>query len=210
MKIENLIKLSNFFYCLAQGSNLDVLLDKLQELDNFSARKQYAEKYFKHLSSGSSRIVYLTPEHTIIKLAKNSKGIAQNRAESNPKMYSPYINKILSRASNYSWIQTNYLDKITEKDFKRMTGLNFKDFGEAVRYALKNVSENSEIGKPPNFEEISKSEIFEEIKRLGQEFDLMPGDIARISSWGKKNNQPVLIDAGLTKGVFDKFYDSSS
>jgi hypothetical protein len=48
------------------------------------------------------------------------------------------------------------------------------------------------------------------MKRIGEKFKLMPGDLARISSWGTKDNQPILIDAGLTKDVFAEFYESSS
>ena len=61
-----------------------------------------------------------------------------------------------------------------------------------------------------NFDEVAKSEIYKEMKRIGEKFKLMPGDIARISSWGTKDGRPVLIDAGLTKDVFDEFYDDSS
>jgi hypothetical protein len=37
----------------------------------------------------------------------------------------------------------------------------------------------------------------------------MPGDLSRISSWKKRDNKPVLVDMGLTKKVFDDYYDSS-
>jgi hypothetical protein len=38
----------------------------------------------------------------------------------------------------------------------------------------------------------------------------MPGDLARISSWGTKDGRPVLIDAGLTADVFANFYEDDS
>jgi hypothetical protein len=217
MNINSLIQKVNNFYSLATSGKLPenskelrTILKNLDELETYQARKKYAEKNLKHLSSGSSRIVYLSNEKTIIKLAKNDKGIAQNKAESNPKMKSKFINKIISKSKNNIWLETHYLDKISEKQFKKMTGIDFEDFGKAMRYALKNVSDNSENKKPSKFDEISKSEIFKELKRLGTQFKLMPGDLAKISSFGAKDGHPILIDAGLTKDIFEEFYERSS
>lgn len=194
----------------ADSKDLKSVLGNLEHLETYTARKTYAERNLKHLSSGSSRIVYLTPGKTIVKLAKNDKGIAQNKAECNPKMKSKYLNKILSCAKNYSWIEVPYLEKITEKEFEKMTGLKFSDFGESIRYGLKEVSGNTDKEKPENFAEVEKSDIYREVHDFGARFKLMPGDLARISSWGEKDGNPVLIDAGLTADVFEDFYEDSS
>ena len=215
--INKLLRFSSYFLSQASreemppdSKDLQMILKNLETLETYSARKKYAEKNLSHLSSGSSRIVYLTQGKTIIKLAKNDKGIAQNKAESNPGMKSKYTNKILSCAKNHYWIEVPYLDKITTVEFKKMTGLEFKDFGESIRYGLKDVSENSDQEKPENFEEVAKSDIYKEVRDVGEKFKLMPGDIARISSWGTKEGHPVLIDTGLTKDVFADFYEDSS
>lgn len=218
MRPDKLLRLANLFYSLASESeqlppnsdNLKTVLSNLEKLETYAARKKYAEANLKHLSSGSARIVYLTPSKTIVKLAKNDKGIAQNKAESNPKMKSKYLNKILSCAKNYAWCEVPFLDKITEKEFEEMTGLDFTDFDESIRYGLRNVSGNTDKEKPDNFDEVAKSDIYREMKDIGEKFKLLPGDMARISSWGVKDGRPVLIDAGLTRDIFDKFYEDSS
>lgn len=216
MNVNKLLKFASMFYSIAKSESeklpdnskdLKTILKNLEELETYSSRKKYAEKNLKHLSSGSSRIVYLTPEKTVLKLAKNDKGIAQNKAEANPKKKSKYINKILSHAKHYEWIETSYLDKITEKQFKKMTDLDFDEFGDCVRYALRNISSSS-IEKPESYDDISKTEIFKEIVEIGKKNNLMPGDLARISSFGQKDGHPVLIDAGLTKKIFEEFYES--
>jgi hypothetical protein len=216
MHVNKLLRFANTFYSLAAGEklppdskDLSTVLKNLAALETYTARKEYAERNLEHLSSGSSRIVYLTPNKTILKLAKNDKGIAQNEAEANPKMKSRFLNEILSHADNHSWIETHYLEKITVKDFEEMTGLKFEDFGESIRYGLKNVSQNTDLEKPENFSKVEKSDIYKELHRIGEEFKLMPGDLARISSWGTKDNRPVLIDAGLTAGVFKDYYEDS-
>jgi len=218
MDANKLLKRAIYFHSLATSSeempdnskDLKTILKNIEGLENYNSRKEYAEKNLKHLSSSSSRIVYSTSKDTIIKLAKNDKGIAQNKAECNPKMKSKFLNEVIGHATNYSWMETHYLDKITAKEFNEMTGLDFDDFGESIRYGLKNVSGNTDKEKPANFDKVSESEIYKEMFRIGKEFKLMPGDLARISSWGTKDGRPVLIDAGLTKDVFSEYYESSS
>lgn len=215
MNINKLLRFATLFYSIAaaeelpeDSSDLPTVLKNLSKLETYGARKKYAEKNLKHLSSGSSRIVYLSSQDTIIKLAKNDKGVAQNKAESNPKMKSSLVNKVKKHSDNFAWIEVDFIDKITNKEFEKMTGLDFDDFGESIRYGLKSVSGNTDREKPENFDEIEKSDLYKELKDLGKEFELMPGDLARISSWGKKDGKPILIDVGLTKEVFAEFYES--
>src|SRR5581483_4632609 len=179
MDPDKLLKRAYYFYKLAASEEQSTVLKKLEELDTYNARKEYAEKELEHLSSGSSRIVYKTSKGTILKLAKNDKGIAQNKAEANPKMKSKYLNEILGHAKDYSWIETHYLEKFTAKEFEEITGLKFDDFGEGIRYGLKKVSGNSDLEKPENFDRVEKSDIYKEMHRIGSEFKLMPGDLAR-------------------------------
>src|ERR1700690_1105740 len=184
MNANKLLRFATLFQSLAAGEelppdspDLSTVLKNIEKLETYGARKKYAEKNLEHLSSGSSRIVYLSSDKTIIKLAKNDKGIAQNKAESNPKMKSKFLNKIIKHANNFSWVETYYLDKITTKDFEKITGLDFDNFGDSIRYGLKDISGNSDREKPEDFEKIEKSEIYKELHDIGKEFKLMPGDL---------------------------------
>jgi uncharacterized protein YpmB len=217
MNVNKLLRFATMFYSLAAGEelpensdDLKTVLSNLEKLETFAARKKYAEKNLEHLSSGSSRIVYLTKDHTIVKLAKNDKGVAQNEAEANPKMKGKFLNKVLGCADNHAWIEVCYLEKITEKEFEEMTDIKFDDFGEAIRYGLRKISSNKDLEKPNNFDEVSKSALYKEVQEVAEEFKLLPGDIARISSWGEKDGHPVLIDAGLTRDIYDEYYEDTS
>lgn len=217
MDIDKILKCASKFYRMAvskeelpsDSDDLHTVLDNLEKLETFRARKKYAERNLKHLSSGSSRIVYLTDDGTIIKLAKNEKGLAQNRVESNPKMKSKFLNKAIKSARNNAWMECPHLKKIKEKQFKDMTGIDFKLFSNAIEYGLKDVA-GTYRDKPSSFDEVKDSEIYKELIKVGKKFKLMPGDMARISSWGVLDNHPVLIDAGLTREVYDKFYEYES
>lgn len=215
MNSNKLLRFANSFCSLAMKEKLPenskdtkVILKNLESLESFSARKKYAAANLKHLSSGSSRIVYLTPDKTILKLAKNEKGLAQNEAESNPKMKSKYLNPILKRAKNDAWIEVPYLDKLTEKEFKKITTISFNDFSTSIRYGLKSVSGNSDKEKPDCFDVVSKHPLYIAMLEVGKKFKLMPGDLSKISSWGTSKGKPILIDAGLTQKVYEDFYES--
>jgi len=220
MNPDNLLKLANLFYSTADShskerlpknsEDLPEVLKNIERLDTYKARVEYAENNMEHLSSGSARIAFKTNEDTVIKLAKNDKGIAQNKVEVKASGTSKFINKCIRHAKNMYWIEVDYLDKISEKDFEKLSGISFKDFGEAISYGLKNVSENSGEKKPKNFDEVSKTEIYKEIKKVGEELELLPGDLERISSWHRKGNQLILVDAGLTRKVYDDYYDDST
>lgn len=219
MHTNKLLRFAEMFYSLAiseripeDSKDINTILKNLENIETYTARKKYAERNLKHLSSGSSRIVYLTENQTVIKLAKNDRGIAQNGAETKAasKIKSVYLNRVLKHAQNYSWVETPYLDKITEKEFEKMTGVSFNNFDEAIRFSLKKISENTGLKKPDNFGKTSSTVIFKEIDKMGRELDLMPGDLARISSFGQKDNHPVLMDSGLTKKVYEDFYEDPS
>lgn len=203
----NLLRLANLFSTLASSSkNIKSILKQIDELDSFNSKKEYAEDNLKHLSSGSSRLVYLTCDNTVIKLAKNDKGIEQNKAESKASGKCKYLNSTKNTAKDFSWIEVAYFDKISSKQFEDLLGFSFNDFCDCIKYSLKKISD-SDLDKPKCFDKISKSEFFKEIIDVSLKFKLMPGDLVRISSWGTNGDYPILLDAGLTKEIYDKFYD---
>ena len=102
---------------------------------------------------------------------------------------------------------------MNEKKFKDLTKIDFKEFGDSLRYVLKDISSNPDFKKPKFFDKIKENSFFKEISKLGKKLELMPGDLAKISSWGinnsgnSSNSFPILIDSGLTKDIYNAFYD---
>lgn len=216
---DKLLKLAAQFLSHAQkeeeqipdnSASLSVVLRNLGQLQTFTARKKYAEENLERLSSGSSRLTYLTNQKTVVKLASNEKGLAQNKAETHPKTKSQHLNPTLRHDKNYAWIEVPFLNRLTEKEFYAMTGLDFEQFGEALRYGLRDISGNSDKDKPRKFADIAKTPLYKEMVRIGKACKLMPGDLARISSWGEKDGKPVIIDGGLTQKVFEIHYEDDS
>lgn len=214
MSTDNLLKLVNKFFKLATESeelpadskDVAVVLKNLTKIETFTARVEYAEKNLDHLSSGSSRVVYTLPgKKEVLKLAKNERGVAQNKVEA--KLKCKYINKTTKACPDGTWKLSPFLDKVTEKEFEKLCDMNFKEFGAALEYGLKSVSDNSDKKKPKNFDEISKSEMYKDLVTCGKKHELMPGDLSRISSWGQIDGHPTLLDAGLTRDIYDEFYE---
>ena len=198
---DKILKIASYFYSLAT----DDIKSSLDSLESFKDRIELAEKKLKHLSSGSSRIVFLTSRGTVIKLAKNKKGLAQNKAESNPKMKSKFLNKILDKSPKHFWLEVNFIDKINPDQFKKILGFDFEDFKKTLRFLIgKNKS------KPNKFNKIKELDLVKDMVRLCEDFDLVSGDIVRISSWGEKDGNLILIDSGLTRKIYETYYDSNS
>lgn len=210
--MHQLLRLARLYYDIAKSANVsfEEILKQLSHLETFKDRIDYAEKHLEHLSSGSSRLIYITPENTILKLARNEKGIAQNKAEGNPKMKCKYINPTLKMDKDGLWKTSPYLEKITAKEFEELTGFSLEDFGRAISWGLRNVADDdNDDEKPEGLEKVFKSDLYKELVKVGKEFDLMPGDMERISSWvvSKDGKYPLIVDAGLTREIFDKYYD---
>ena len=200
----NLIDKINLFYKLAMQDS--ETLKKLSNMETFKEKIDYAEEHLNHFSSGSSRIVYLLPgEKEVLKLAKNEKGEAQNKSEA--KVQGKYLNHANLSCKKGTWIIAPFLQKITEKEFEQLCGYNFKDFTQSIRYEIKKGSSDS-IDKPKAFKEVEKSDFFKEFLASVKKYDLTSGDIARISSWGKSDGHPILLDSGLTRKIFDDYYES--
>ncbi len=204
-KIDTLFRLAVESEKVPEASkDTGTILKTLSGLETFKARVDYAEKCLDHLSSGSSRVIYtMNDGKEVMKLAKNDRGVAQNIAES--KVKSKYVNKTTKSDPDGVWKLSPFLEKVTEKEFEKMAGCSFEEFGEAIRFGLKSIS-TSDVKKPKNFDDVSKLEIYKEVVKISKQHDLMPGDIARISSWGQVDGHPTLLDAGLTKEIYDEFY----
>jgi hypothetical protein len=204
------LKLATIYRQAIDKSQLDQILTKLSDLPYFKDRIDLAEKEFEHLSSGSSRIIYRLPDDTVLKLAKNKKGLAQNKIESDPGMSSPFVNPTLRSDPSGIWKVSPFRTKITEKEFQALTDIDFKDFGNALKYALRSFSGDKDQDKPAHYDQIARTPIFQDITKIAKHFKVLPGDLARISSWSEHDDHPIATDMGLTREIYDTYYDDES
>jgi hypothetical protein len=146
-------------------------------------------KTLPFIGKGSSRKVYDLENGYVVKVAMNSKGIAQNKTEVN--IYEEDINDyyamdIFANIHSYS---EDFKIIIVEKCTKVK---NIK----MVKQLLDNI-DSIEIER--NFIDL--------ITEISSRYGLINNDISRPSSWGlNSQNKPVLIDYGLTHDVYYKNY----
>lgn len=193
-------------------------MDYFKSLTSFNARIRYCETFLQRISSGSSRIVYKIDENTVLKLAKNQKGIAQNEVEGQHDCYRDNMNmfaKIYDTDENYLWIEMQLAKKARVSDFKRLTGYDFNTVCYWIDYCKPDRYRNSNPLKTffdsPEFEENwDEYGLLAELQEYIGNYDVPIGDLKRISSWGVVNGEYgeelVLIDYGLTNDVFNNYY----
>jgi hypothetical protein len=192
-------------------------IEEFKQLKSFNQRIQYCEQHLQRISSGSSRIVYKIDDEKVLKLAKNKKGLAQNKAEIDygTEIYlEGIVANIFEYEENGLWVEMELAKKITEGEFKRISGFNFKDFAAAL---------NNYYHERTNYRNGYKMEVDSEIvaemwedefvygifQYLGN-YKVTVGDLTRLSTYGivKRDGQDtiVLIDYGLTEDVYKSHY----
>jgi hypothetical protein len=194
--------------------------DELNSIKSFSGKIAYCEKNLTRLSSGSSRIVYVIDEKSVLKLAKNKKGLDQNYNEisySDDAYFGNIFAKVLdspyeSNNEDSSWLIMEFAKKLSLNDFKKILGYSFKDYSTFIQ--------NFEIKHHPSkYRGMSVSKIDDDVYEILVEDSFANditafmdstncsyGDLVRISSYGIVNGNIVLIDYGLTGEIFDTHY----
>lgn len=183
----------------------------------------YALERATKIGTGSSRIAFEVEYEgrpTILKIARNKKGLAQNEVES--KMLSDgYIEKmeltiplIDYDTTNIQplWIHTEKADKVTEKKLCKLLHCdNLFQLIQMVKSKYKHSSlyaqyynELKEINTEEELEDLVV--LVDNLYSLSNEFDIALGDLQKTNSWGLYKGKPVIIDIGLTMKVYDLHY----
>lgn len=193
-------------------------MDDFKSLTSFNKRIKYCETNLKRISSGSSRIVYAIDNEKVLKLAKNSKGLAQNEIEIEYGQYhdiSDIIAKIFDYEDNNLWVEVELARKVNVADFKRITGFDFKTYSIAITNYGNKVNEQKNRMEYPELdskitEAMWEDEFVYDIFSFIGNYDLPVGDLTRLNSYGivKRNGEDtiVIIDYGLTHDVYGSYY----
>lgn len=196
-------------------------MDEFKSLTSFNARIKYCAARLQKLGAGSSRIVYQIDNEKCLKLAKNQKGVAQNRAEDDGYIHSlDLAAKVYDTHPEYLWIEMQLAKKAKPSDFQRLTGFSFKIFCAWVDYIKTKYSRRRCFYRDASFDKLFGSDefyekieytIFDAVDQYMSNMTLeASGDLQRISSWGIVNDggeeKLVLIDCGLNDDVAKQYY----
>lgn len=180
--------------------------DIFNERVPFKTRVDYAKARAEQVGKGSSRVAFVIPyqgRKTVLKVALNAKGMAQNDEEAR-LLEDWYIQKIGNviplidydeRNSRPTWIHTEYATKITQKQLERY-------FGNIPMYQitsyLDKMSGKSRYGGSELPEKVLENENFQMLQDLVLNYSMPAGDLSRKANWGLYKGTPVIIDLGYT------------
>jgi len=199
---------------------------KFSSNNTFKDRIEYAKKMAQRIGGGSSRIAFLIKyknRDTILKVAKNKKGMVQNERESmafndasmlgvEGTVTVPMIDYD-EKNSQPTWLHVEYAPKLkSEKQFRQLSG-GF-ELEDILNYAAKLTNNRSILGAnnktfsnefTDKIWEAEGSFAYELVNFIGNT-DTHLADLRRLSNWGAYNNNPVIIDLGVDEQILKKFY----
>ena len=136
---------------------------------------------YKHIGSGSGRRVFDLGNGYVVKVAKNRRGIAQNKAEHQISLTD----------------QSNIFAKIPHVS---------EHFKLLIMEKAEPIKKISDVWKYYNVD--SNKKLFEQddLKDIYSKYKLLIPELYRPVNWGKINEIPVIIDYGFTRKVKNKYY----
>ena len=191
---------------------------------SYKKRIDYAVARAQKLGKGSSRSAFdinFDGRATVLKVAHNAKGMAQNEAEAGilDDGYASQLGIMIplidydTEHTQPVWIHTEKATKVTKKQL-----CNIMRCGEL--YYLVDAANNM-LGKKTFYSNLDEKilqlygedglEIFHDYAQrladLSGSFDVNLNDFDRAANWGLYQGQPVVIDVGFTDDVHKQYYN---
>ena len=199
-----------------EGFRVDVLTNS----ETFEERIAYCVKMLGNpIGTGSSRMVFQLDDNSVLKLARNDKGIGQNKEEialgSNTEF--SCFPKILNGTdvNNGLWVISEYVLPATKYDFPNVMRIPFRhirDFVLAVKYSKDSERSKELLDRLYNAYRRKPDVInlFNDICKLYFKYRNEILDIARMPNWGicNRNGKTILVilDIGFSIDVKNNLY----
>ena len=195
---------------------------ELLEATSYAQMKRIMDSSdMEKIGAGSARIVYKMDDNNVVKIAKNQFGLHQNATETDFYIQQEF-NDFLTKTKefddeNYRFTVCEYASKIkSEKDLftklEEYHNVNEDDFKKFLNGIHRTIMFNDKKGFEAVDDVLSRNEdnkLLQDIQRLCQETDILPGDFSRHSSWGIVNNNGTtklaIKDYGLNKENFNLY-----
>jgi hypothetical protein len=182
---------------------------------SYKRRIDYAVARAQKLGAGSSRVAFDIPYQgraTVLKVAKNARGMMQNEAEAD-LLSDGYLNQlgIIIPLIDYDeehaepvWIHVEKAQKASQKqlcDLMRCGKLEW--LVNAAKYAQtgRGQDHNDDVVKLYGKESLETFHHYVDLLQELYGFDVQLDDFSRAANWGLYNGSPVIIDMGFTKAV---------
>lgn len=187
---------------------------------SFAQRIRYAVERAKKIGTGSARVAFeieYQGRPTILKIAKNKKGIAQNEYEAT--ILDDYYVEGLGitipmidhdeENEDPTWLHVEKAEKMKPTQFKKFfNGLNPFELIQLVNYMTSKVRMDKTVEYPvEKYNEIAESnESVSGLIDFVSNYNISPADFTRLANWGIYKNRPVIIDVGASTEVLKQHY----
>lgn len=174
---------------------------------SFAEKVRYATQMAQEVGTGSSRVAFVIDyqgRKTVLKIAKNIKGLRQNDVESQVfgdwylnklELFIPMIDYDEKNPSPF-WIHTEFANKATAAQIKNACGGSLSDL---VAYAQEYHGMRKTIWSGDASKINPDSELAEAFTDYVGNYSPELGDYTRLANWGIYKGKPVIIDAGFNE-----------
>ena len=193
----------------------------------FKKRLAYALERAKKIGTGSSRVATIIEYQgrpTVLKIAKNQKGLAQNSVEADilSDGYASQLGILIpiidydDQNEEPTWVHTEMATKASEKQLCSI--MKCDNLNILVNMAWAITGKKKYMGNYQDFVEYLKkkgqmtdedietlAEYANTLADLNSNFDVELGDFARAANWGMYQGKPVIIDEGFNSNVFNQY-----
>lgn len=187
-------------------------MDTFKSIPSFKKRIEYCRQNLTKIGEGSSRMVFKIDDEKVLKLAKNSKGLAQNKKEADTgynENYFSCIAKVFDYVDDYKFIESEYARKCSKNEFKRITGYDFHTHVKFI-YAEANDTLNLNFSQEFIDEAYDEGAIMIEVIDFAKNWKLTIQDLNDLRQYGivKRNGEEyvVIADYGLDNDIYKKHY----
>lgn len=189
----------------------------------FRTRVEYAKQRAEYVAQGSSRIAYKIPyegRDTVLKIAKNRKGMAQNAVEARTMddwylrtlgLFVPIIDYD-EKSSTPTWLHFEYAEPVKDSDFVRETGVYARDLVKYAEIVVDGVDPRRPMWagqtKPSGINEDSElvQDFVSFYGNYGGKGSVNISDYTNPKNWGRYRGKLVIVDIGLSDSVYHKHY----
>lgn len=191
-----------------------------QNRTSFAKQLKYAKERAQQVGTGSSRVAFKIEYQgrpTILKIAKNKKGLAQNEEESQT-LNDWYLKKLDltipiidydEQNEQPTWLHVEFANKAKDSDFKKVCGLTLS---QLMTFAAKQAGRHDYFGYTKLPSDINEEQLLENdfvsslIDYFGNYTHHPLADYNRLANWGVYDGRLVIIDIGLSQDIYNTFY----
>lgn len=194
--------------------------NKFNNRTSFAKQLAYAKERANQIGAGSSRVAFEIPfegRKTVLKIAKNGKGLAQNEHEA--QMMNDYYLKDLNivipmidydeESNAPTWIHMEFASKAKDSDFVKVCGLKLKEVIQFVEFATgREKPYNPELQNwyRETSDRLEDNGFIDAMINLVGNYDLPIDDFERLANWGVYRGRPVIVDIGINNEVWSNHY----